>query len=462
MTAKEFNIFENIFEFSYAEGCPYYWPFLEEDNVDWYTIKEGGYIYKDWKTFLEQNNIFAEREAVFEEDDYAKEDYNEEDYVEEDYNEEDYAEEDYNEERQTLLAAKVDTWPFEKIVCSCIFYTLSKDIKEEGYISYWTWQNIMRHLTSDVIGPELLSVIKRNGFFELDPKEATRGTFEFFNDGFFWQLGGSYGPDIKSNILRILESIQVDLKIAEKLATQTLQHKDARFITTFLKSYTFPKARCISQKELESYLKCLELSQEEKATIAESARDTLENSSKSWTTYLSTWDEYTFASTLNMDLYHTVWATQQNKKSKISIKETYLALSKLKEVMHVFKDDNLRIISYPPISLVENFLKTDQSELNSSIIKLLFSPEKVNRENTTISNWALMCSLAAFFLVLWSRGYNVGLGGCDNKFASISFSAMPAFPKSVEESRIAQQVRPVANKTLEKVEELNKDQSTLS
>lgn len=86
-------------------------------------------IYKDWKTFLEQNNIFAERETVFKEDNYD----------EEDYDEEDYDEEDYNEERQTLLAANVDTWPFEKIVCSCFFYTLSKDIKEEGYISYWTW-----------------------------------------------------------------------------------------------------------------------------------------------------------------------------------------------------------------------------------------------------------------------------------------------------------------------------------
>lgn len=48
----------------------------------------------------------------------------------------------------------------------------------------------MRHLTSDVIGPELLSVVKRNGFFELDPKEAIRGAFEFFNDIFFCSSAG--------------------------------------------------------------------------------------------------------------------------------------------------------------------------------------------------------------------------------------------------------------------------------
>lgn len=449
MTAKEFNIFENIFEFSYAEGCPYYWPFIEEDDVDCYAIKNGGYIYKDWKTFLKQNNIFAEREAVFEEDSESSSD-------------EDYYGEEKNQERQKLLAAKIETWPFEKIVCSCIFYTLSKKIKEKGHISYWNWEDIMPHLTSDVIGPELLLVIKRNGFFELNPQEAIRGTLDFFNNNFFWQLGGFYQPYRKSNILRILESIQVDPKVAEELTTQTLQHKDTRFITTFLKSYSFPQARCISQKELESYLKCLELTSEEKTTIAENARDTLENSSESWTTYLSTWDEYTFAITLDMEFYDQGWTTQQNKNSTISIKETYLALSKLKEVMHVFKNDNLRIISYPPISLVEKFLKTDQSELNSSIIKLLFPPEKVNKENTTISNWALMSSLAALFLVLWSRGYNIGLGGRDNKFASISFGAMSAFPKSLEESRIVQQVRPAANKSVKKVKELKKNQSTLS
>lgn len=439
MTAKEFeNLFENIFEFSYAEGCPYAWPYTQEDDVHCYSIEKGASYYTDLDTFLEQNNLFSGREAVFKEDSDSDEDeyYNEDDDI----------------ERQKLLVAKIATWPFEKIVCSCMFYLLSNELKDSGYISSWTWKNIMYQLKTDIIGPELLMVIKRNGFFELDPKEAIQGTLSFFHSLPLSRLG------TKSNILRVLECIQVNPKVAEEIVTQTLEHKNLCFITTFLESYRFPKARRISQKEVESYLKCLELSQEEKITIAENARNTLENSSKSWTNHLSTWDEYTFASTLNMDLYDTVWATQQNKKSKISVQETYLALSKFKEVMHIFKDDNLRVISYPPISLVEKFLKTNHSELNSSIIKLLFSPEKVNEENTTSSNWTLICSVAAFFLVLWSRGYNIGLESRDSKFASINLGAMPAFSRSVKESKTTRQVRPVTNKSLDKVKKLNRDQ----
>ena len=225
MTTKKFNQFENlfgsIFEFMYAEGCEFEWPFTNQDDVDRYSVIRSGFIYEDLHTFLKQNNIFAEKvsDNTFDVED-------------------DYYDEEKNQERERLLATKIETWPFDKVVCSCIFYTVNQEIKARGNIIHLTWEDMVPHLTSDVIGPELLAVIKRNSFFELNPKEAIHGTL-----GFFYRKCRNYNllyePNGQSSILRILESIKVDSKVAQELATQTLKHKDVRFIITFLENYTF-------------------------------------------------------------------------------------------------------------------------------------------------------------------------------------------------------------------------------
>ena len=117
------------------------------------------------KSFLEQNGIFAEKDW----------DSSDESYYDE--------EEDYGRKiRKRFLTAKIQTWPFEKIVCSSIFYTLSREIETDGYIYPLTFTDVIPHSTSSVVGPELLAVIKRNYFFKLDPAKAIKDTSYFFHN----------------------------------------------------------------------------------------------------------------------------------------------------------------------------------------------------------------------------------------------------------------------------------------
>jgi hypothetical protein len=110
------------------------------------------------------------------------------------------------------------------------------------------------HLKSPLIGPKLLAVIKRNSFFEFNPKQAIKATSTFFrNKSHNYLL--LENPDTESTILRILECIQVDSQVAQELITKTLKTEDFCFILTFLESYNFLKARRISQQELTSFIK---------------------------------------------------------------------------------------------------------------------------------------------------------------------------------------------------------------
>ena len=109
--------------------------------------------------------------------------------------------------------------------------------------------------------------------------------------------------------------------------------------------------------------------------------------------------------------------------------------------MNAGKEYDLTIISYPPISLVEKYLKTSESELNSSIKALLFPTDslEVTQENSNtakdlnIANGAssLRTTLLALGCVFTSAGANLGPAQ-----ASLRFPAMADPPVT---SRLSEQ-----------------------
>jgi hypothetical protein len=180
-----------------------------------------GYIYQDFESFLRRNNIFADREY-------------------DSSNENDNA--NYYEDKERSLTAKVATWPYQKIVCFCIFYTLSRELEKNGCISSFIWMNVIPNLTSSLIGPEVLTVIKRNNFFQLDPTKVIKAASHFFrnNSQIRCALENFPTPKIESGVIRVLKLLQVDIKVAQELITQAIRQKDTSVIVSFLDNYVFP------------------------------------------------------------------------------------------------------------------------------------------------------------------------------------------------------------------------------
>ena len=153
---------------------------------------------------------------------------------------------------------------------------MSREIETDGYISPVTLSDVVPYSTFSVVGPELLAVIRRNDFFKLDPAKAIKDTSYFFHNN--WQSHSLPDqPEGQSSILRILESIQVDIKGAQGLTTQALKQQDICFILIFLDNYIFPKARRLSQQDLDSLLNCIQLTQDQKSILTQDAKDKLEN-----------------------------------------------------------------------------------------------------------------------------------------------------------------------------------------
>ncbi len=397
---------------------------------------QAGYWYEDFQSFLaihdlfeilrvdpeNQRNNYLDNESDL---DDGQNDYYDQDLVD---GQNDYY--DQEDEKLLTIASKLETWPFENVVCSYIFYNCSNDIKRDGYVSTLTWKNMAAHLTSPLIAIELLPLIKRNGFFELNPTTAIKGTLYLFKRELCQLILFDFDkPGTESSILRILNCLEIDPKIGQELTNQTLKNKDFSFIVTFLENYTFPKARRISQQELDSFLNCLQLTEAEKCRLAQDAINKLENSDKNWVDLVSSWNEYTFPMVLNIDSYQEDLIAEKNKISEVWTKETYFALAQLKAAMVAFKHENLDIVTYPPIDLVQKYLQTNASELNSSIVTLLFPKgievplsQKTNRKTL---NLAQMSKFFALIAVLWAIPSNIGLVRRNN--SAFSMTQFPSF-----------------------------------
>ena len=111
MATNRIYKFKDAFELEYAKNCLYFWPFLDEDCMDTFSIIQSAWIYDDFKSFLKNHNIFANTEW----DSCEKN-------VDDEYcdcqNEK--RERGIRKIREKCLAAKIETWPFKKIVSSYI------------------------------------------------------------------------------------------------------------------------------------------------------------------------------------------------------------------------------------------------------------------------------------------------------------------------------------------------------
>ena len=242
MTTKKFTKLDDILEFKYAETCPYVWPYSEKDGVNWNDLLQSGYFYDNLQEFYSCHPILRLLNyEAYTEKDLFEYDADSRDNSDLDYEDDPEANDEYEQEKERLLslAAQFETWPFETVVCSYIFYDLSTDIKNSRSISFFTWSSVMAHLTSPLIGPELLAMIKRNGFFELTSEQAIKGTLYFLRERVTY-LGLFEKPDTESIILRILECLQVEPEVAQDLTTQTLKTQNFCSILTFLENYSFP------------------------------------------------------------------------------------------------------------------------------------------------------------------------------------------------------------------------------
>ena len=223
-----------IFEYDYGDNCAYQWPFSRENYINIYRLMSFAYLYDDFESFLKVDNIFVDDKWDSSSDEDFDIDYQNKE-----------REREARKVKGAFLAAKVEKWPYPQIVCSCIFETLSKEIQTKGCISDFTWKVIVPHLTSSIIGPELLVVIKRNGFFELDSAKAIKGTSDFFrrNLDIRFVLENIPTPDGELGALRVLEAIQVDIKKARELVNEAVKQQDTSVIVTFLETYVVPKAK---------------------------------------------------------------------------------------------------------------------------------------------------------------------------------------------------------------------------
>lgn len=233
MTNKKDYKFEKSLEQEYGEGGQYYWPFTGQDWVDSFRLVWFGYIYQSFKSFLRTNNIFIDRE-------WNSSDDSDDEYYGNYQNKEE--ERQVRKEKEKFLTAKVETWPYHKIICSCIFYTLSQELEKNGCISSFIWINVIPNLPSSTIGSELLGVLKRNNFFKLDPTKVIEAASHFFrnNSQIRCALEDYPTPEIESGVLRVLDLLEVDKKVAKKLVTQAIKKQDINLIVSFLDTYVFP------------------------------------------------------------------------------------------------------------------------------------------------------------------------------------------------------------------------------
>jgi hypothetical protein len=240
MATEKVTKFDDIRELKYAENCLYAWPYNYNDEVNWNALRESGWRYDNLQDFY----VFHPILRLLNYEVYYENSYDS------DADSDPEANDEYEQEKERLLglAAQLETWSFETVVCSYIFYDLTTEIKNSGSISFLTWNFVMANLASPLIGPELLAVIKRNGFFELSWEKAIKGTVYFFRETLkaprFFEK-----PDAQSILLRILECIQVEPQIAQELITETLKTEDFSFILTFLENYNFSKVSPASQQE---------------------------------------------------------------------------------------------------------------------------------------------------------------------------------------------------------------------
>ena len=136
----------------------------------------------------------------------------------------------------SLPKSTIFTWEYSYVICSAIFYIIEFSLKKKQEISFSTWKDIIRHVArlDSNNSKKLISVIQKNGFFELNPANAIQGARDYFNTAPFFDLERQ-GRNIKESIANICTVLQVDETTNTFLINTCLQEKSFLKIELFFK-----------------------------------------------------------------------------------------------------------------------------------------------------------------------------------------------------------------------------------
>ena len=169
---KLFGQFENI-----SNSGEFYWPFASKDasyfignaslcenKEDFFKYFLNDYIFDETKTYVDNKCPYSlVNEGVGEYENQIDDRFNS----------------DFKaQEMNSALLKKVESWKYNNIIASALFYCLKEKIYTK-HLSIGLWRDICSLITHSTLGEEIFILIKRNAFVDYNPDLAILGIYYF-------------------------------------------------------------------------------------------------------------------------------------------------------------------------------------------------------------------------------------------------------------------------------------------